>query len=149
MAMILIITFVLVSLAVIMAFTCSAPKKRLLAIFRTPQDEMEANLKILDREPFNTPALEYLANTYFEEKNYEVAYDYYSRLVIELARTKAGTMSRNRYPIYLNFGISAYHTGEKKEALTGLQKAKMAINNMRTFTLFYYIGLIHFEEGNY
>ena len=124
-------------------------KEKITSLFQGSQDELKAHLRALERNPANTQALEYLGKLHFDQKDYKVAYDYYSRLLVEMGQNNSSASSINRFQLYLHLGISAYHLDLKSEALTSLQKAKLILNSARTFELFFYLGLLHFETENY
>ncbi len=143
-------TFIAISVLAILAFPLIILKNKMKGS-RCDKENVLSSLKTLERNPEDIYALEHLGWVRYEEKNYKEAYHYYSKLVVLISNNDGSHRipSLDRYQVYLNFGISAYHIGEKAESFTCLQKARLVINNTNTFKLFYYIGLINFEKDNY
>jgi tetratricopeptide (TPR) repeat protein len=111
--------------------------------------DREASLKEaskrLAQNPNDPEALKTLANTYFEEQNWEKAMKTYEQLTDQV--TMGHTQGIDTFEVFLRYGLSARKLGLLEQAYRGFSMARSFRQD--NFEVNYELGALEFERKNY
>jgi tetratricopeptide (TPR) repeat protein len=112
---------------------------------KTSDAALKEASKRLAQNPNDPEALKVLANSYFDEGNWEKAFKTYETLIEQISMNNI--KDANNFEVFLQYGISARKLNMLEQAYKGFSTARTYRQD--NFEINYELGVLEFERKNY
>ncbi|WGK69001.1 hypothetical protein P0082_11025 [Candidatus Haliotispira prima] len=117
---------------------------------KTDDGLLQVALEKLKDNPKDIETLRLIANLLYKKRNYEKAFEYYSKFIVLTSPTMPEHITiEERFNIHLEFGLTAYHLKRLGDALMSLQKARRTIPEANNLQLSATLGKLLFKKQQF